>query len=298
MIETSTEVGELAKALAAAQAQVKTADKDRTNPHFGSKYADLASVWDACRGALTANGLSVVQLPVSDGNRVGVVTTLLHASGQWMRGTVFTTPEKATAQGLGSAITYLRRYSLAAAAGVAPDDDDDGNAASGNGKKLEAAGGAQRANKIPAQHGAKMADRAQLAQIHILKEKIGGWTGDASHPGHPYRAALRAYKDISGKPCESSKDLTFDQAANLLKRMQGMVDRQAETHQAMESSTDVGEAADEATLEKVREAARDRWGKHAEEECPTWLQEHFGVTKTTHLTRVQSEKALQLLLSQ
>lgn len=151
-----------------------------------------------------------------------------------------------------------------------------------------------------------MIDKAQIQQIHILKEKIGGWTGDASHPKHPYKAALLAYKDADGKPCESSTKLTFDQAKNLLVRMQGMLDRQAETHAKMEETirepgsddeTDDGEAPDPGLLEDVRSAAIDLWGKKTEEEGPRWLQEHFGVSKTGALTKLQATKALQMLLA-
>jgi hypothetical protein len=129
-METSTEIGKLAEALAKAQGEIKGAAKDSTNPHYRSKYADLASVWDACRAALTKNGLSVVQLPDTTADGVFLHTTLAHSSGQWMRGTMPVRPVQDTPQGLGSALTYARRYSLAAMVGVAPDDDDDGNAAS------------------------------------------------------------------------------------------------------------------------------------------------------------------------
>lgn len=134
MMQTSEQINELAVALAKAQALVKGAMKDATNPHFRSSYADLSSVWDACRDALTANGLSVVQAPASgDDGAVCVTSRLLHASGQWMETTICCRPAKNDAQGLGSVITYLRRYSLAAMVGVAPEDDD-GESASGRGK--------------------------------------------------------------------------------------------------------------------------------------------------------------------
>jgi hypothetical protein len=100
------------------------------NPHFRSKYADLGAVWEACRDALTANGLSVMQMPVdvADG-RVGLTTMLLHESGEFVSSTVSTPLTKNDAQGVGSALTYLRRYALAAMVGVVADEDDDGNAA-------------------------------------------------------------------------------------------------------------------------------------------------------------------------
>ena len=125
----SEQIKDIATALAKAQAEIEGAKKDSNNPHFKSSYADLASVWDACRKALTGNGLSVVQGPVSDEGRVGVTTMLMHSSGQWLESTFFMRPTKDDPQGAGSALTYARRYALAAMVGVAPEDDD-GNAAS------------------------------------------------------------------------------------------------------------------------------------------------------------------------
>lgn len=131
-MEHSESLNELAAALAKAQAAIQPAIKDSTNPHFRSKYADLSSVWSACREALTTNGLSVVQMPVNHAEGYAALRTmLLHASGQWLATTVSARLTKDDAQGLGSALTYLRRYSLAAMVGVVADDDDDGNAASG-----------------------------------------------------------------------------------------------------------------------------------------------------------------------
>lgn len=131
-MNTSEQINELAAALAKAQAAIKPAAKDAKNPHFNSRYADLAGVWAACREPLSANGLSVVQMPVdSEAGRVALVTTLLHASGQWISSMVSTRLQKDDAQGVGSALTYLRRYALAAMVGVVADEDDDGNGASG-----------------------------------------------------------------------------------------------------------------------------------------------------------------------
>jgi hypothetical protein len=131
----SESVNELAAALANAQAAIGHARKDADNPHFRHKYADLASVWDACRSALSAHGLSVVQSPrlVSGGESVWLVeveTTLFHASGQFLGDTLAVPVALTSAQAVGSAITYARRYALAALVGVAPaGDDDDGDRA-------------------------------------------------------------------------------------------------------------------------------------------------------------------------
>lgn len=133
-MQTSESINELTAALATAQGQIQGAKKDAENPHFRSKYADLASVWDACRAQLAAVGLSVLQSPraallSTGGWAVEVETRLCHKSGQWITDTLTVPVTKADAQGVGSAITYARRYALSAFVGVAPEDDD-GNAAS------------------------------------------------------------------------------------------------------------------------------------------------------------------------
>lgn len=128
----SEQINEIGAALAKAQKVMKGAKRDSANPFFKSKYADLASVADACRDALSDNGLAVVQPPSStEDGRVSVETMLVHASGQWMSETLTVKPKDDGPQALGSVITYLRRYALAAFAGVAPEDDD-GNAAEGH----------------------------------------------------------------------------------------------------------------------------------------------------------------------
>jgi hypothetical protein len=132
--EQSPSIGALAAALAKAQGAMRHADKDSTNPHFRSRYADLASVVDACREALAANGLAYVQRvgTSQDGASVRITTMLLHSSGEWLKDSLWVPVSKRDAQGIGSAITYGRRYGLMAMVGVAPSEDDDGNGAVGH----------------------------------------------------------------------------------------------------------------------------------------------------------------------
>jgi hypothetical protein len=128
-MRTSESIKELAGALAKAQAVLQGAKKDVANPFFKSKYADLASCWEAVRAALPAQGLCVIQTTVpSDKEEVVVITRLAHASGEWIEGELHLPVSKADAQGYGSALTYARRYGLCAITGVAPEEDD-GNAA-------------------------------------------------------------------------------------------------------------------------------------------------------------------------
>jgi hypothetical protein len=119
----------LAKALVAAQKATESVKKAATNPAFKSKYADLSHVVEGVIPALNAAGVGVIQSPSYDGEMVSVTTTLLHESGSSVTGTLSMRPSKPDPQGVGSAITYARRYALLAMTGAAPEDDD-GNAAS------------------------------------------------------------------------------------------------------------------------------------------------------------------------
>jgi hypothetical protein len=143
-MNTSPSIAALAEALSKAQGEITFAAKGAANPFFRSKYADLASVWDAIRPALSKHGLSIVQnvetVQGASPVLVSVETILLHSSGEWSRSTLDVPvipsvvekgqPAMVTPQGIGSAITYARRYALASIVGVAQADDD-GNSASG-----------------------------------------------------------------------------------------------------------------------------------------------------------------------
>lgn len=132
MFKTSDSTAKLDAALAKAQSEIQSANKDKVNPAFKSKYADLSAVWEACRESLTKNGISVSQWPVhSEDNRLHLVTRLACA-GEWMMCEFSIPADKQNAHGYGSAITYAKRFALAAAVGIVADEDDDGNAASGH----------------------------------------------------------------------------------------------------------------------------------------------------------------------
>jgi hypothetical protein len=121
----SEQINELATALAKVQGSIEHASKDSVNPFHKSKYADLASVWEACRKQLSSNGLSIVQLPNGlEDNCLILDTKLLHSSGQWISSRIKMPLSKLDPQGYGSTLTYARRYALAAIVGVYQDDDD------------------------------------------------------------------------------------------------------------------------------------------------------------------------------
>ena len=202
---TSAEIGELAKALAAAQGEMTAASKDATNPHFKSRYATLASVWDAIRGPLSRNGLSVSQVLETPETGPGVVvrTLLLHTSGQWIGSRyVMPIPDKLTPQAVGSAITYARRYALSAIAGVAPDDDDDGNAASITPVRSEPAPRPAPRPEPPAKPASQMAPEL----VELLREFA--WPDS-----HKTEFANRLLAHYSTSLAECSKSLETGKAA-------------------------------------------------------------------------------------
>jgi hypothetical protein len=135
-MKKSENIAKLAEALCAVQAVLKGAVKDSENPFFHSQYADLTSVWDACRESLTKNGLAVTQPTDVTDSGVIIETVLLHKSGEWIAGRLLLKPTKQDPQGIGSAITYGRRYALAAMVGISPEDDD-GEGAMGRETKTE-----------------------------------------------------------------------------------------------------------------------------------------------------------------
>lgn len=135
-MEFSEELNQIAAALAKAQGSMKAAIKKTVNESFGSRYADLTACLNAALPALTDNGIAICQSPglpeeQAEGAGYGVMihTLLLHSSGQWVKGSFFMPcANRYDAQAIGSAITYGKRYALAAMVGL-PTVDDDGNAA-------------------------------------------------------------------------------------------------------------------------------------------------------------------------
>lgn len=129
MSNMSPTIGKLTEAMAKAQGEMTGASKDSENPFFKSRYADLAAVIDACRDQLSKNDIAVFQTNEPCREGIIVITTLAHKSGEWIKSEIFIKPVKNDPQGFGSAMTYARRYALAAMVNVAQVDDD-ANAAS------------------------------------------------------------------------------------------------------------------------------------------------------------------------
>jgi len=144
-LRSSEKIEALAAALSKAQGAMHHPQRNKvakvplkTGGSYSYNYADLADVIDAVRGPFAANELAMVQIPFNEPGAVGIVTRIMHSSGQWIEGTLYMPCADTKPQSIGSAITYGRRYALAPMAGIASDDDDDGNAAQGQAAETSA----------------------------------------------------------------------------------------------------------------------------------------------------------------
>ncbi len=191
-VSTSAEIGEIAKALAAAQLAMGPAIKDRvgTIPGKDGKqgysygYATLAACFEAIQ-PLHANGIAVTQIPLDGGNGVLVATLLMHASGQWIRGEMWMPVAQQTPQGYGSALTYARRYGLSALCGLASDDDDGAAATHGPGKGTPQRGPAKAAPPVPNLGTfAALCERVDAAESQSHLNAIASDTKKAHAAGH------------------------------------------------------------------------------------------------------------------
>ncbi len=222
----SETIGKLADALSKAQGEMRPAAMDRDNPFFKSKYATLASLWDSARKAIAANGLSVVQTTeISEGD-LFLVTTLMHASGEYISGIYPVKSAGMKPQEIGSAITYARRYSFGAILGLSSDDDDDGNAASHpqerkEGGQSQPAGVAATISNV--QEGAKRTDNPNGNTGNGVSGKVTMGTLKRLHAvgtmayGDEWDA--RRHKMVSAitvRRTDSSKDLMETEAVRLI----------------------------------------------------------------------------------
>ena len=133
----SESIAAISQAISKAQGEVENASKNAKNPHFKSKYADLAELLNTVRPVFSGHGLAIVQMPSFVDGVASVETLISHSSGEWISSICSAPVSKQDAQGVGSAITYLRRYSLAAMCGIAQEDDDANSAVGHAPKKKE-----------------------------------------------------------------------------------------------------------------------------------------------------------------
>jgi len=195
----SESIASLAKALAKAQGEVENASKASVNPHFKSKYADLAEVLNTVRPVFSANGLSFVQMPSFADGVVMVETVLMHESGEWISETASSPITKQDAQGVGSAITYLRRYSLAAFAGVAQEDDD-ANASIGSKAPAKAVQAPLQETVITPEQVATV--REYLAKTNMNEAEFvaqGGYQSAEQIYAKDYPKVMKILKNLTGE---------------------------------------------------------------------------------------------------
>lgn len=199
----SNEIGELAAALAAAQSEFTFAVTDATGG-MKNKYATLQNVLEAIRQGLTANGIAVIQAPMTAQNGIMLRTTLAHKSGQWMASEISLPNDRMGGiQGMGSALTYARRYALAAMVGIAQDDDDGATAMKESQEQARAKAKTENPNPMTAaQSNALM---AYLTKRH----------------GKNREAGLSELSRFFGRSLASSRELTKDDVSEFLNAING-----------------------------------------------------------------------------
>jgi len=201
-LNKSESIAELAKALASFQSEVKQPLKDKANPFYKSKYVPLENVVEAITNIAPKHGLSFIQYPVNQDNKVGVVTILMHSSGEWIETEpIFAQPAKQDPQATGSVITYLKRYSLSAVFGITSDEDDDGNNATFGDSQ-------PKTQYKPTQP--KMISPAQIKAIGAKTNNIAKATG--VEQAQIYQSAV-AHLGINNK---STKELTSQEASKVI----------------------------------------------------------------------------------
>ena len=201
-MEITGTISKLAEALAKAQAVMQPAAFDSVNPHFKSKYASLNSIMAACRKPLTDNGIAVVQSSETCDQGVVVTTILMHTSGEFIKSSIIIKPQTDTAQAIGSAITYGRRYGLASMVGITADADDDAEAATkADTKQLP---------MVPKK------DNAKLKQIADLCTKLGSKTADETRSTISY---------LIGREIKSATELSGDEQDNIINGLTKQLER-------------------------------------------------------------------------
>jgi hypothetical protein len=223
-MKRSESITEIAKALNEFQKDLEQPAKDASNPFFNAKYVPLPSVIKVIKQYATPHGLSYTQMPITQDNKTGVQTIIFHTSGEFIEYEPLLLPmDKQTAQGAGSAITYSRRYSLAAAFGIDSDADDDGNSASGNDNQSKQQNNNynrsnDQSNNNNSQGGNSSGKKATDGQVKFINNLIADMMKATGADRNKTKSALEAKQDI-GK-FGSVKEMTVGQASAAIKFMQ------------------------------------------------------------------------------
>jgi hypothetical protein len=248
----SEQINELVTALAKAQAEMENAPMLSENPHFRSKYADLASIRNATIPHLAKHGLALFQVTEMNGNGLLLVTRLGHTSGQEVK-SVYPIPYSDKPHVMGSALTYAKRYSWAAICGIAAEEDDDANAAqegSKNGKSLPALP-ARKSSAAAKRDGDWPAFKAALADCQSAREveKLRG-----EYRAEKYPAWNRDWQDVADEEFEK-RLAEFSAGADLKQTLQDSIEDPPESHRLRDQMIERIQKADtEADLLAWRES--------------------------------------------
>lgn len=247
----SEQITDLAAALVAFQGEVTNPKKTAKNPHHQSTYAPLDEVMNTVKPALTKHGLMVIQNTGTEGELITITTKLIHKSGQWLETDVLKLPgsmkgrNEFSAQALGSAISYGRRYQLSAMLGIASEEDDDANGAQG-----QPAAGAARQGSQSRKPDPKPADKP--------KDAPAGQNGP-----HSMQTDDGKVKDM-GKPVSSAQigkiKTMIGKVAELAGKPHDEVDKAIKEHYKYQATSDLTAAVASRvidTLEKWERQAKD-----------------------------------------
>lgn len=204
---SSVEIKELATALAKAQAEFAVAGENKNNPYFKSAYADLMSVVQASRPALTKNGLSVMQMIIDADDGKWLITKMMHTSGEWVHSKVRIVPAKNDVQSISSTITYMKRVCYVALVGVVVgDEDDDGEAAVATSRDTFAKGVALNTKYNPKDEAPEVITSEQMDELNyelaeypdIAEMILEGLKLQnlADLPKNRYHAAMKRVREI------------------------------------------------------------------------------------------------------
>jgi len=216
MCKKSESIKEIAIALCKFNAEVKTVEKDSVNPHFKNKYASLDNIIEDVKPLLAKHGLSFLQMAGGDGERLTMSTLLMHTSGEWIESEpLIMRPAKNDPQGMGSASTYARRYSLSAFLGIATGEDDDGNASTPppSVQRQQPTQTPPREPQSPTSQDSVLSNAVSSAQMGMIAKV----KKDKGIDDEAYRRML------AGFSVTSTKDLTKQSASQVIKMLQEYV---------------------------------------------------------------------------
>ena len=224
-MKQSDSITKLAAALVAAQAEMPEIPMDGKNPHFGSKFSTLGAVISKTRPVFAEHGLVVLQLPFGEAGNIGLTTRIIHESGEWVEETA--TMQIGTGanpgQDFGKLITYLRRYSLGAAAGVYSDEDTDNENAQ---KKVQGA----KVTAPPAPNNSpifSVAQRNALIDAELAKNDFAakGMLGLSNLPAEATSAEIVAWGKVYREnryDAEGKNKMTSQEAAAIANEKAGV----------------------------------------------------------------------------